>query len=100
VRICNSTVTGTGASSAFLPLGIKTVQSAAFFTDRQDDQKNVDNGHRDVNGSRPTGNSAAAALRRLERQRPDLLDRVLAGELSPHAAMITAGFRKGRRFAG
>jgi hypothetical protein len=58
--------------------------------------KNVDNGHRDVNGFRPTGNSAAAALRRLERQRPDLLDRVLAGELSPHAAMLAAGFRKRR----
>jgi hypothetical protein len=62
--------------------------------------KNVDNGHRYVNVSRPTGNSAAAALRRLERQRPDLLDRVLAAELSPHAAMITAGFRKRRRFVG
>jgi hypothetical protein len=31
---------------------------------------------------RPSGNSAAAALRRLERCRPDLLDRVLAGGLS------------------
>jgi hypothetical protein len=55
--------------------------------------KNVDNAMSVVNGSRPTGNSAAAALRRLERQRPDLLDKVLAGELSPHAAMIAAGFR-------
>jgi hypothetical protein len=60
--------------------------------------KNADNGHRDVNVSRPTGNSAAAAFRRLERQRPDLLDRVLGGELSPHAAMIAAGFRKRRGF--
>jgi hypothetical protein len=56
--------------------------------------KNVDIAHRDVNGSRPTGNTAAAALRRLERRRPDLLDRVLAGELSPHAAMVEGGFRK------
>ena len=56
--------------------------------------KTVYNAGRDVHGSRPAGNSAAAALRRLERRRPDLLDRVLAGELSAHAAMIEAGFRK------
>jgi hypothetical protein len=42
---------------------------------------------------RPWGNSAAA-LRRLERYRPDILDRVLAGEMSAHAGMIEAGFRK------
>jgi hypothetical protein len=61
--------------------------------------KNVDNGKCDVNGFRPTGNSAAAALRRLEIQRPDLLNRVLAGGLSAHAAMVEAGFRnrRGRR---
>jgi hypothetical protein len=51
-----------------------------------------------------TGNSAAAALRRLERSRPDILDRVLAGELSPHAGMLEAGFRrrpaKGAQVAG
>jgi hypothetical protein len=46
--------------------------------------------------SRPSGNSAAAALRRLERHRPDILDRVLAGEVSTHAGMVEAGFRKRR----
>jgi hypothetical protein len=46
--------------------------------------KNLDNTEGDINGFRPTGTSAAAALRRLERQRPDLLDQVLAGEISPH----------------
>jgi hypothetical protein len=57
--------------------------------------KTVYNANANVhNSGRPSGNSAAAALRRLERQRPDLLDRVLAGELSAHAAMIEAGFRK------
>jgi hypothetical protein len=56
--------------------------------------KTVDIEHRNINGFRPTGTSAAAALRRLERQRPDLLDRVLAGALSAHSAMIEAGFRK------
>jgi hypothetical protein len=58
--------------------------------------ENVYNSSGDVHiFQRPSGNSAAAALRRLERYRPDLLDRVLAGEMSAHAAMVEAGFRKG-----
>ena len=43
---------------------------------------------------RPSGNSRAAFLRRLRKDRPDIHARVLAGELSPHAGMIEAGFRK------
>jgi hypothetical protein len=43
---------------------------------------------------RPSGNSRAAFLRRLRKDRPDIHARVLAGELSPHASMIEAGFRK------
>ena len=43
---------------------------------------------------RPTGNSRDAALRRLRKDRPDLLERVLANELSAHAAAVEAGFRK------
>lgn len=42
---------------------------------------------------RPEGNTEAKALRRLRKYRPDLHERVLAGELSAHAAMIDAGFR-------
>lgn len=42
----------------------------------------------------PTGNSAEAAIRRLRFDRPDLHARVLAKDLSPHAAMREAGFRK------
>ena len=42
----------------------------------------------------PTGTSAAAALRRLRKDRPDIHGRVLAGELSPPAGMIEAGFRE------
>ena len=41
---------------------------------------------------RPEGNSRDKALRRLRDHRPDLHARVLAGELSPHRAMIE-GFR-------
>jgi hypothetical protein len=43
---------------------------------------------------RPMGNSRDAALRRLGKDRPDLHKRVLAQELSAHAAMVEAGFRK------
>jgi len=43
---------------------------------------------------RPDGNSSQQAIRKLRKARPDLLDRVKAGEMSPHAAMIQAGFRK------
>jgi hypothetical protein len=40
----------------------------------------------------PIGTSRDHALRRLRDHRPDLHERVLAGELSPHRAMIEAGF--------
>lgn len=42
------------------------------------------------------GNDRSYAHARLRRDRPDLHARVLSGELSPHAAMIEAGFRKKR----
>ena len=48
---------------------------------------------------RPSGNSAAAFLRRLRTARPDLHARVLAGEISAYAGMIEAGWRsRPRRF--
>jgi hypothetical protein len=40
------------------------------------------------------GNSNTYALRKLRKDRPDLHTKVLAGKLSPHAAMIQAGFRQ------
>ena len=39
------------------------------------------------------GNAETYPLRRLRRSRPDLHQRVLDRELSPHAAMVEAGFR-------
>lgn len=42
---------------------------------------------------RPSGNTPLAAIRRLRKDRPDLHALVLAGELSPHGAMVEAGFR-------
>jgi len=44
--------------------------------------------------SRPEGNSKEKALRRLRKDRPDLLAQVEAGEMSPHGAMVEAGFRR------
>lgn len=44
--------------------------------------------------SRPTGNTEQAAIRRLRKDRPDLLERVKEGALSAHRAMVEAGFRR------
>lgn len=49
---------------------------------------------RESDRSSPVGNMAGYALRRLRREKPELHARVLAGELTPHAAMIEAGFRQ------
>lgn len=43
---------------------------------------------------KPTGTSVEQAIRRLRKDRPDLHARVLAGELSAHAAAVEAGFRQ------
>jgi hypothetical protein len=64
---------------------------------KQIDPINVDNINVDSKPEipkRPIGTSRDAALRRLRKDRPDLHQRVLAGELTPHAAMKAAGFRK------
>jgi hypothetical protein len=48
---------------------------------------------------RSDGNSAAAAMRRLRKDRPDLHARVLTGELTANGGMVEAGFRKKRQRA-
>jgi hypothetical protein len=55
--------------------------------------RDVYNNDGDIN-IRPSGTSRAYALRRLREARPDIHARVLAGELTPHAGMVEAGFRK------
>lgn len=40
------------------------------------------------------GTNPTYALKRLKRDRPDLFARVVAGDLSPHAAAVEAGFRR------
>jgi hypothetical protein len=42
----------------------------------------------------PYGTSSDHTLRRLKRDRPDLAERVIAGDLSANAAAIEAGFRR------
>ena len=53
---------------------------------------NATNGNNVPNG-RPEGNEAAKALRRLRKDRPDLHQDVIDGRISPHGAMVAAGFR-------
>lgn len=43
---------------------------------------------------RPVGTTKAQALRKLRRDAPELHADVLAGRLSAHAAMVSAGFRR------
>jgi hypothetical protein len=54
----------------------------------------LDTKEKDIKARRPDGTSAARALRKLRQDRPDIHARVLSGELSPHAGMVEAGFRK------
>jgi len=42
----------------------------------------------------PDGTSRAQALRKLRSDAPELHRQVIAGDLSPHAAMVEAGFRR------
>lgn len=54
----------------------------------------VDNIHNsNIKANRPSGTSEAAALRRLRKSAPKLHEKVIAGEMSAHAAMVKAGFR-------
>jgi hypothetical protein len=46
-----------------------------------------------VNVGRPVGNATATALRKLRKDAPELHAKVLANEMTAHAAMIQAGFR-------
>ena len=42
----------------------------------------------------PTGTSVSYTMRRLQRQAPELVEKVVAGELSPYAAAVKAGFHE------
>ena len=49
---------------------------------------------RGTGGAARVGRGVTYTLRRLKRDRPDLLKRVVSGELSANAAAVEAGFRK------
>lgn len=59
---------------------------------RQGERTDLVNNVNKVAG-RPQGNTRAAGIRRLRKDRPDLHERVIAGEMKVNAAMIEAGFR-------
>jgi hypothetical protein len=58
--------------------------------DHKSEEYQVDN----VNLKAIGGNSEPYTIRRLKRDRPELAEKVLNGELSANAAAIEAGFRK------
>lgn len=49
---------------------------------------------RDRSNEPKQGNTTGYALRRLARDRPDLHARVIVGEITPHGAMVEAGFAR------
>jgi hypothetical protein len=65
---------------------------ASLHVDNDDDDA-VYNIH---DNERPAGTSVEATIRRLRKDAPEIHARVLAGEISAHAGMIEAGFRKKR----
>jgi hypothetical protein len=48
----------------------------------------------DIINDKPDGTSRQQALRKLRKDRPDLHAKVISREVSPHAAMVAAGFRR------
>ena len=68
--------------------------SAAVKAEQRGTPKNGNNQHSGFSNTKPTMDDATYACRRLLRDRPDLFEKVKAGELSPNAAAIKAGFRK------
>jgi hypothetical protein len=88
------------------PIALNEVRRRAYAELDEEDRVNQRPAHvhidRDVYNNesdihvRPSGTSAAAALRRLRKHRPDIHARVLAGEISANAGMVEAGFRKKR----
>jgi hypothetical protein len=61
--------------------------------ERQGERTDLVNNVNEVQ-ARPEGNSEQYALRKLRKDRPDLHAKVLARELTAHAAMVEGGFRR------
>jgi|SRR5262245_7179554 len=63
------------------------------FDDQQGRHTNTSSLHCKDDVLASQGNSAARAIRKLRKDRPDLHAQVIDKKLSPHAAMVEAGFR-------
>jgi hypothetical protein len=79
------------------PISLQVVQFLARHGgDRRSERAKADQGGQST--LKPAQkNTKAHWLARLRRDRPDLAEKVIAGELSANAAAIEAGFRKKRR---
>jgi hypothetical protein len=53
-------------------------------------------GNNVIGGTSKQGNSRAYSIARVRREAPEFIDDVLAGKISPHAALVKAGIRKTR----
>ncbi len=60
---------------------------------KQGRSTNTEKDYNVILSSKPVGNERSYALRRLRKDRPDLHKKVIVFEMSPHAAMVEAGFR-------
>jgi hypothetical protein len=87
--------TGLGTTIRFLKNLCRDDAEALEAIDRATQREPCKHAVDNVNSNeRPAGNSRDAAIRRLRKDRPDLLEKVIAGQLSAHAAAIEAGHRK------
>ncbi len=66
--------------------------------DRQSESKSISDNI--TNASVDRGTSKSYTVSRLKRDRPDLFERVVSGDLSANRAAIEAGFRQASEFGG
>lgn len=76
------------------PEALDTIDRVTVQHGKNQHTKSKDHDNIIVHDKPSQGTSREYALRRLRKDRPDLHERVLSGELSAHAAMVEAGFRK------
>ena len=91
IHICNDF----GDMEAVSLISMESAGTAGAPTGNANASKtNVDIVHNCSELERPSGNSTPATMRRLAKRNPALLAQVVAGEMSPNAAAVQAGFRK------
>ena len=89
---------GLGTSVEFLQRVCHDSPVALDALDRVTARGRADNAPLESNDApTPQENTAQGSIRKLRKAAPELHERVLAGELTPNAAMVEAGFRRPRR---